>query len=224
MSFKRKVFPELYPSGLDLTRRLVAIGFRFAEKPSKMQPNIEETLVAASIEGVGGDYRTLSLLVDWFDIHFERINADHLFNLVNEIKSCNVKKFWTACAQWKKSDSRFKRLRDMDDGKKVHLIESDDFLLKRYGEDLRFKNSVFVVHGKVLRHRPQDIDRPEQIAKQHRAYHYRILIGPSYRADLVALLESNPDLSAAELARQCYSSFSAAWQAKHDFELLQRAS
>lgn len=220
MGFKRVLSPSEYPTGKELTKRCVAIGFRFAERPVKQQPNIEETLVAASIEGVSGDYRMLSLLVDWFDLHSARINADHLFNLAKELKAPLVKKFWIACAHWKSQDSRFKRLRELDDGKRLHLIESDDFQLKRHGEDLRFKNTPLIVHAKVLRNRPTDIDSAEQIARQHRAFHYRILIGPSYRADLMALLERRPDLTAADLARSCYSSFSAAWQAKQDFELI----
>lgn len=99
-----------------------------------------------------------------------------------------------------------------------------DFLLKRDGEDPRFKETSLIVAAKNLRHRPRDIVSPEQLAKAHRGYHYRLLIGPTYRADIMALLEKNPYLPAAELARQCYSSFSTAWQAKHDFDLLNTAS
>lgn len=225
MSFKRILSPLSFPTGDELTKRLIAIGFLFAGDPSKEEPNIEETLVACSIEGVGGDYRALSLLTDWFDIHSERVNADHLIRLVSKISFPLVKKYWIACAQWKKSDSRFKKLREMCDGKRVPLINTkSDFLLKRDGEDPRFKETSLIVAAKNLRRRPRDIMSPEQVARFHRGYHYRLLIGPTYRADIMAHLEKNPNWSAAELARQCYSSFSTAWQAKQDFDLLNKAS
>jgi hypothetical protein len=35
-----------------------------------------------------------------------------------------------------------------------------------------------------------------------------------------AVLESDPSLSPAELARRTYGSFATAWQVKQDFELL----
>ncbi|MDZ4678634.1 MAG: hypothetical protein SGI74_14140 [Oligoflexia bacterium] len=48
----------------------------------------------------------------------------------------------------------------------------------------------------------------------------RICTVSTYRADLLAALEKNPTIPTAELARKCYSSFSAAWKAKKDFEIL----
>jgi hypothetical protein len=225
MSFKRRHFPSNYPTGFDLTLRLVSIGFRFSENPSKVEPNIEETLVACSIEGVRGDFRALSLLTDWFDTHSERVNADHLIKLVSALDDSLIKKYWIACAQWKKSDSRFKKLREMDDGNRVRLDQSkSDFLLKRDGEDSRFISTTLIVAAKHLRHRPADIDPPEKLSKFHRGYYYRLLIGPTYRADILALLEKNPKLTAAELARLSYSSFSTAWQVRNDFEIINKAS
>lgn len=48
-------------------------------------------------------------------------------------------------------------------------------------------------------------------------------MGPTYRADLWAVLETDPDLSAADLARAAYASFASAWQVKRDFNLLFRS-
>lgn len=42
-----------------------------------------------------------------------------------------------------------------------------------------------------------------QRAKQHRAYSFRVVMGPSYRADAWAALDPDPSLSTA-LARQTY--------------------
>jgi len=221
MSFKRVYYPDRYATGLDLTKRCIAIGFRFAGHPTTQEPNIEETLVAASIAGVSGDLRMLSLLTDWIDIHFSWINVDHLTTLVAANDDKRVQVFWTACAQWKKTDSRFQKLRNLSKGKRVPLIsDPTGFLLKRSGEDPRFKETILLIPNKTLRHRPVDIDPPERLSKMHKAYRYRIMFGPTYRADLLATLEREPAISTADLARRCYSSFSAAWEAKKDFEIL----
>ena len=61
---------------------------------------------------------------------------------------------------------------------------------------------------------------PEELARRHRVYHYRVLVGPTYRADMWAALERNPSLSSSDLARSAYGSFATAWRVKHDFALL----
>jgi hypothetical protein len=45
------------------------------------------------------------------------------------------------------------------------------------------------------------------------------MMGASYRADCWALLESEPSLSAAELARRTYAAFATAWHVKRDFSI-----
>ena len=83
MAYKRVLMPTEFKTGEKLTCDLVGIGMRFAASPSPTEPNIEDTLVAASLEGIlNEDYRVLSLLVDWFDIHVERVNADRLVKRV----------------------------------------------------------------------------------------------------------------------------------------------
>ena len=54
----------------------------------------------------------------------------------------------------------------------------------------------------------------------HDAYRRRIMLGPSYRADMWAELDRNPTLTAAELARRTYGSFATAWHVLRDWELL----
>jgi hypothetical protein len=58
------------------------------------------------------------------------------------------------------------------------------------------------------------------LAKRHTVYRHRLLMGPSYRADMWATLEGEPTLTAAELARRTYGSFATAWQVKRDFAIL----
>lgn len=50
------------------------------------------------------------------------------------------------------------------------------------------------------------------------------MIGPTYRADMWAALEADPDLSAAELARRTYGSFATAWHVRRDFALVASSS
>ena len=49
---------------------------------------------------------------------------------------------------------------------------------------------------------------------------FRIMMGPTYRSDMWAALERDPDLSPAEVARQTYGSFASAWRVKKDWEIL----
>src|SRR5689334_5517821 len=84
MSFKRTHSPEEFATGNQLTADMVGIGMKFSGKPSHA-PNIEDTLIAASIEGVNGDYRVMSLLVDWLDIHSPRINANRLIKIIEQL-------------------------------------------------------------------------------------------------------------------------------------------
>jgi hypothetical protein len=47
-----------------------------------------------------------------------------------------------------------------------------------------------------------DVLDPATLCRRHRAWRYRVVMGPSYRADMWAALEAEPDLSAAEPARR----------------------
>jgi hypothetical protein len=55
---------------------------RFAAEPSA-DPNIEDTLLAASIEGMEhDDLRVLAILCTWLGAHHSWINADRLVRIV----------------------------------------------------------------------------------------------------------------------------------------------
>ncbi len=64
MSFKRQVLPSSFSTGEVLTQKLIGCGFKLAGKATHFA-NIEDSIVAASIEGMAGDFRLLSLLVDF---------------------------------------------------------------------------------------------------------------------------------------------------------------
>lgn len=221
MGYNRAIVPQSYSSKEVLTSDMVGIGMLFADHGSK-NPNIENTLLAASVEGVEGqDYRTLSLLVDWLEIHGDRTNADRLIHLVLNQKSERTRCFWSAVAHWLKKDRRLKKLQSAYSGPRLDLLSAGTaFLIKRDGEDPRFAGSPLRVPAKTIRHRPKDILSPHELAKRHAVYRARLTIGPTYRADMWASVENEPKISTAELARRSYGSFATAWQVKKDWNTL----
>ena len=219
MAFSRREVAETPLTGPELDAAMVGIGMVFSAKPNH-QANIEDTVLEASLLGMGGDFRVLSVLVTWLGVHHERLNADRLVKLVQSQSGSRVLGFWVAIAQWLHTDRRLSRLLKLKSRRQDLLPVGTDFQLQRRGEDPRFAESTLRVPAGVLRDREQDVLSPQLLAARHPAYKHRVLIGPSYRADMWAALTITPALSASELARRTYGSFATAWQVKRDFELL----
>ncbi len=220
MSFKRIIAPTTYSEGEELTKDLGGIGILLASSRNE-NPNIEDTLLAGTREGVHSDLRTLGLIVDWLDIHLPFVNADRLQRALKLEKDERLLAFWIAIARRHRSDRRFAALSRKFRGNRVHLLlAQSNFLIDRHGEDPRFENTCLIVPNKTLRCRPADILDPKQLTNIHLTYRYRVIMGPSYRADMWAQLEMTPDISAAELARKCYGSFATAWKVIEDRKLL----
>ncbi len=194
---------------------------RFASDASS-EPNIEDTLLAASVEGmVRDDLRVISVLVTWMQIHYPWINADRLTRIVSNEKSLRVKAFFAATAARLKKDRRFARMAKLYTEPQIDILRvSADFQIERKGEDHRFENTVLRVPSGVLRFRQSDVLAPSELARVHSTYRQRIFMGPTYRADMWAALENEPTMTAAKLARQTYGSFATAWQVKKDFKIL----
>jgi hypothetical protein len=225
MAHKRAIAPAQAPSGDALTADLVGIGLLVGGAGSR-DPNIEDTLLAASIEGMErDDLRVLAVLVTWFGVHSTHVNADRLTRLVAMQASKRVRALWSALAHWRAADRRFARLAGAYRGPRLDLLSTGtDFQLARHGEDSRFAGSKLRVPANVLRDRPADVLQTVDLATTHAAYRWRLAIGPSYRADMWAALERQPDLSAAALARATYGSFATAWQVRRDFAVWRAAS
>jgi hypothetical protein len=221
VAFSRAVAP---PGADDLTAAMVGIGMNFAATGAA-EPNIEDTLLFAAIEAMEkDDLRVLAVLVTWFGVHASWVNADRLTRLVSDSRSPRVRALWSALARWQSRDRRFFRLAKVYSGQPVDLLASGTaFQLKRHGEDPRFAASALRVPGNVLRNRGADVLAPEELAKRHHGYRRRVMFGPNYRADMWSVLELNPTLSAAELARRTYGSFATAWHVRRDFKLLSSA-
>jgi hypothetical protein len=219
MSFKRVFLPTQYATKDRLTADMISIGLQFGGKAS--QPaNIEDTIVAASIEGMNGDFRILSMLTEWLDYHIFNVNADRLIQLVLTLDE-KVKRYWCAVAQWKISDTRFKKLTKLFKDRFEIFPGTDLQIDRKGGEDERFAKTIFRVAKGSLRIRPKDILTPEALKEIHPIYRARLMIGPTYRADMWAILESEgSEIPAAEVARRAYGSFTTAHRVKHDWQIL----
>ena len=102
------------------------------------------------------------------------------------------------------------------------ISEGTAFQIERHGEDERFAGTALRIPKKLLRHRPEDILSPHELSKQHRAYYFRVMMGPSYRADMWAVVERHPEFTPTEIARHTYGSFPSAWQVRKDWMVLHR--
>lgn len=224
MSYKREILPSSVLAGKELSSALVGIGIKLSGKEVCNQ-NIENVLFYASVEALTGDYRLLSLLVNWIDIHSDRILVDRLYHLVKELGDEKQKAFWSGVACWKSIDPRFSKLKKLYEGNRIELLGvGTKFQVSTKGEDERFKNSPIIVANKTLRERPSDIMSPNILAKKHLAYYYRVIIGSTYKADMWAMLELNPDLNISQLAKITYGSFATAWRVKQEWELIKQAA
>src|SRR5215831_9365617 len=224
MPFHRiAALPPLLASDV-LTSQLVGIGMNFAAPPAH-DPNIEDSILFASIEGMEKqDLRVLAMLVTWFGIHAPWVNADRLTTLATAQSSARVRAFWSAMARWQGKDRRFLRLSRSYNGPRQDVLEvGTEFQLQRHGEDPRFAGSAIRVAANILRDRPADVLSPSVLARRHHVYHFRIMMGPNYRADMWAALEAEAALSATALARETYGSFATAWHVRRDFLLLRGA-
>ncbi len=221
MAFSRALAPAAAPTPDALTSAMVGIGMGFAA-PAAAEPNIEDTLLFASIEAMDrDDLRVLAVLVTWFGVHHPRVNADRLTKIVAGHGAPRVQALWSALATWQARDRRFARLAACYRGPRLDVLATGTaFQLRRHGEDPRFEGTALRVPANVLRDRVADVLTPTELARRHRAYRCRVMMGPTYRADVWAALEADPGLSAAELARRTYASFATAWQVKRAVAIL----
>ena len=225
MAFSRATSPEAMPSAEELTARMVGIGMNFAAQP-QADADIESTLVHASALGMDDDdLRVLAVLTTWFDVHCAHVNADRLVRFVHAHPSERVRAYWSAVARWLAKDRRFARLATAYAGSPVELLPTGtEFQIQRRGEDERFVGSKLRVPKGTLRDRHEDVLSPEALVRRHAGYRNRVLMGPSFRADVWTVLEQAPDLSIADVARKASCSFATAWQAAQDHRLLRAAA
>ena len=149
------------------------------------------------------------------------VNADRLIALVGEQSSHRVRAYWSSIISWLEKDRRFTRLAALYAGPRLVLLETGTrFHVARKGEDPRFRSGPLRVPAEVLRDRPGDVVPPNEHATMHRGYRWGVLIGPIYRADMFAELETEPSLTLVKLARRTYGSVATAFRVKHDWTVL----
>lgn len=205
----------------ELTAAMVGIGMQFGGHGAR-DPNIEDTLLAAATAGMeNDDLRVLSILTTWFGVHARYVIASRFIKIVSACESERVRAYAAALATWHSADHRFAPLAQSNGRGRIDLLrEGTDFQLRRRGEDPRFAKGPLRVPAGVLRDRTADVLSPQALAKRHRAYHWRIVIGPTLRADMWAAFEADPTLTAAALARRTYGSYGTAWHVRRDAALV----
>lgn len=220
MAFKRNIQPEPRPDDARLLLMMAGIGMNFASHRDSAA-NIEDTLIYASELGMDEyDLRVLSVLTTWLGVHHAYINADRLVKVIAEHPSERVRAYWSAIADWLERDRRLARLRTDYQGPRLDILPAGtDFQISRKGEDSRFLNTALRVPDGVLRERASDVLPPEVLVQRHPGYRNRVLMGPSWRADVWTALERAPELSVAEAARASYASFATAWEVLQAFKL-----
>jgi len=221
MTFKRSPASREPPAADALTARMVGIGMNFAAD-GEADADIEGTLVDASVVGMEQhDLRVLAVLTTWLGVHHAHVNADRLVRLVKANESPRVRAYWVAVAKWLEKDRRLARLTALYRGPAVEILATGTaFQIARRGEDERFMGTKLRVPGGTLRDRATDVLEPAALVKTHRGYRNRVLMGPSWRADVWTVLERTPDVSISEAARRASCSFATAWQAARDFRLI----
>ena len=224
MAFSRATTPEPMPAQAELTARMVGVGMNFAAK-AEADAEIESTLLHASVIGMeDGDLRVLAVLTTWLGVHHKHVNADLLVRLVGVQPSARVRAYWSAIAMWLKKDRRLARLAGAHKGAPIELLPTGNELqVKRRGEDPRFSASKLRVPKGALPDRQEDVLPPEVMVRRHAGYRNRVLMGPTFRADVWTALEHAPDLPIADIARKASCSFATAWQAAQDYRLLRAA-
>ncbi|MSP72251.1 MAG: hypothetical protein EXR76_08730 [Myxococcales bacterium] len=224
MPFSRATTPAPTPAPNLITARMVGIGMNFAAK-AEADADIESTLLHASVLGMDdGDLRVLAVLTTWLGVHHTHVNADRLVRLVGAHPSERVRAYWAAVATWLNKDRRLARLVGAYGGASIGLLPTGtEFQVKRRGEDERFTGSKLRVPKGTLRDRREDVLSAEVLIRRHTGYRNRVLMGPSFRADVWTALEHAPDLSIADIARKASCSFATAWQATQDYRLLREA-
>ena len=220
-------------SGQQLDSSLQSIGFNIFCHRKVTDPNIEATLISASIEVINSrDTRLGGLLVDWLTIHASRVNADKLTKFIYQMDKSKyklVKVFWCANAQRLfTKDQRFQRLSKVYKGKRINLADylmskkrkPTHLLITLKGEDERFKNTCIRLPKGYFPERLNQILPGSVVAKNHLTYRYRLMMGAGYRADVWAIIKRHPDISAYALAKKAHCSYRTAYITKKDYETL----
>ncbi len=217
MGHTRALLPPLD----DTPSMLAGIGCNLNAFPV-MNADIEYTLYKASQEALKDlDFRTLSLIVHWIDIHGSIVNVPRLKRLLRT-STKETQRLWRAIAEWRQTHHKWQSLLSLKApiDRWELLPVGTDFQISRKGEDSRFIGTDLRIPMGLLPIREGDILSPKHLIQQHPTYANRIRFGVCLRADLWTHLQIDPSLSAAQLAKKTGCAFASAWEIKRDFDLL----
>ena len=205
----------------DIPSMLAGIGCNLNAFPV-VNADIEYTLYKASQEALEHlDFRTLSLIVHWIDVHESIVNVPRLKRLLRT-STTETQRLWRAISEWRQEHHKWQSLLRLNGplDRWELLPVGTDFQISRKGEDPRFMGTDLRIPNGLLPIREGDVLSPKHLIQQHPTYANRVRFGVCLRADLWTQLELEPSLSAAQLAKQVGCAFASAWEVKHDFELL----
>jgi len=204
----------------DIPSMLAGIGCNLNAFPI-VNADIEYTLYKASQEALEHlDFRTLSLIVQWIDVHESIVNVPRLKRLLRT-STTETQRLWRAIAEWRQEHHKWQSLlRSKAPVDRWELLPvGTDFQISRKGEDPRFMDTNLRIPNGLLPIREGDVLSPKHLIQHHPTYANRVRFGVCLRADLWTQLEIEPSLSAAHLAKRVGCAFASAWEVKRDFEL-----
>jgi hypothetical protein len=227
MSFSRTTPP--LPQGGALDASLRGIGMRLGTRTRTSIPaDIELTLVSVAMRSLPNDYRALGVLVAWLEVHHARINVPRLLRIVREAAKTPLENaWWATIGSWLvREDSRWRPMMRVYAGPKLDLDDPEvtELQLSRVGPDQRFTDAPLRIHARLIRSRAADVDEPIQLAARHPLYMRRVQLGASYRADVWAALDQDPDATPAAIARRVGCAYETARSVARDWSTARAAT
>lgn len=220
MSFSRTT-PKLL-TGPALHGAMRSIGLRIGPLVTGSEAaDLEVTLASAVMSALPRDYRVLGVVVAWLEVHHSRVNVPRLKRVITQSDlSALARCFWSAVGVWLgRTDARFRPLARLYRGSRLSLDDAEitAVQMKRVGSDPRFEGTSLLVHARLLRSRTADVDDAVQLAARHSVYLKRVQLGANYRADVWAVLDRSPTLTAAEVARRVGCAYETARSVAEDW-------
>lgn len=216
-----------------LNQRMKAIGFRIGyddidvivPKEDWFQFDIEKTLIDSAFEAQK-DYRILSLLMTWISVHGDRVIIEKLFKLSSAAQNerghnpiINGIAVWgTVCGY-----NRFKRY--------ISHSKQDEYLVDREMtesfESFQGLKEDWLKYGvkvplKMVRIRIDDILSDEDLARSNLQYRNRLLVGASWRADILTAVELGMK-TATEISKKTGCSYEPAHRVLKEITLAKKA-
>lgn len=217
-----------------LNQRMKAIGFRIGyegsdvivPKEDRFQFDIEKTLIDAAYEAKT-DYRILSLLMTWISVHGDRVILEKLFKLAaSALKERGHNPIINGIAVWGAicGYTRFKRY--------ISHSKQDEFLIEQemtesfeqyQGLKEDWKKNGVKVPLKMIRIREDDVLSSEDLARTNLQYRNRLLVGASWRADILTAIDLGLK-TATEISRKTGCSYEPAHRVLKEITLARKVS